>query len=220
MKVLAVATMLSLLALTPLAAQDAQSPASHVHRVFDILREGSKIGTDTLDISRQGDVTTVKGKTHIVVKIAFITAYHYDHSETGVWKGSQLVSFSSTTDDNGKSHKIVAKQTGKQLALSVDGEAAREPITVEPANLWNAQISLKPDIFDPADGKRMTVTTEDLGTETLDINGTPQKLQHIRLSGEFARDLWFDTDGLVRMTMLGSDNSKIESHMRQSTATN
>jgi hypothetical protein len=214
------------LALAALASPAVVSPVSaeptspHVHRVFDIMREGSKIGTDTFDISRSGDMTKVKVATHILVKIAFITAYRYDHTEDGTWKGKQLVSFSSTTDDNGKPHEISAAQSGGKVAMTVDGERSAAPKTIQPASLWGADVAKQSQIFDPANGKRMAVKVKDLGEETVPVNGVPQQLNHVKLSGQFARDLWFDEDGLVKMTLLGSDNSKITSQLRQSTASN
>lgn len=192
----------------------------HVHRVFDIMRQGSKIGTDTFDIARQGDTTNVKVSTHILVKVAFITAYRYDHAENGTWKGTQLVSFKSTTDDNGKDHEIRAKQNGNKIALDVDGNASIAPKATQPASLWGADVSKQPQIFDPANGKRMAVKVQDLGEETVALDGVPRQLDHVKLSGEFPRDLWFDEDGLVKMKLLGSDNSEITSQLRQSTASN
>lgn len=214
---------LAALAVSPVAAQSPAAPPSpspHVHRVFDVMREGSKIGTDTFDITRQGDTTSVKVKTHIQVKIAFITAYRYDHTESGTWKGRQLVSFTSTTDDNGKPHEISAAQSGNKVALTVDGASSAAPKAIQPASLWGAAISKQPQIFDPANGQRMAVKVQDLGEETVPVNGVPQQLNHVKLSGQFARDLWFDGDGLVKMMMLGSDNSQITSQLRQSTAAN
>ena len=192
----------------------------HVHRVFDIMREGSKIGTDMFDITRQGDATTVKVQTHIVVKIAFITAYRYDHSEAGTWKGTQLVTFKSQTDDNGTDHQIHAAQSGGKIALTVDGSASTAPKTAQPASLWGAEVSKQKQMFDPANGKRLAVDVNDLGEETVELNGVPRQLEHVALSGAFPRDLWFDEDGLVKMTLRGSDNSEITSELRQSTASN
>lgn len=219
MKVSVAGMALAALAVSPVAAQSL-APSPHVHRVYDIMREGSKIGTDMFDITRDGDTTSVKVKTHIQVKIAFITAYRYDHSEDGTWKGKQLVTFNSTTDDNGKPHEINAAQNGNKVALTVDGASSAAPKAIEPASLWGAAVSKQSQIFDPADGTRMAVTVEDLGEETVPVNGVPLQLDHVKLSGTFARDLWFDQDGLVKMTMLGSDNSKITSQLRQSTASN
>lgn len=217
MKAQAAGLVLAALSLSPVAAQ---SPSSHVHRVFDIMREGSRIGTDTFDISRNGDKTTVKVKTHILVKVAFITAYRYDHTETGTWKGKQLISFSSSTDDNGSPHQISAAQSGNKVALTVDGEASAAPKQIQPASLWGADVARQPQIFDPANGKRMAVRVKDLGEETISVNGVPTPLTHVKLSGQFARDVWFDDDGLVKMTLLGTDNSRITSQLRQSTASN
>ncbi len=196
------------------------APQKHVHRVFDIMREGSKIGTDTFDISRQGDATTVKVNTHIVVKVAFITAYRYDHSEAGTWKGTQLVNFKSKTDDNGKDHEVAATQSGGKLALDVDGTSTVAPKTTQAASLWGAEVAKQRQIFDPANGKRMAVDVQDLGEETVEVHGVPQQLQHVKLTGAFPRDLWFDDDGLVKMTLRGSDNSEITSQLRVSTASN
>jgi hypothetical protein len=196
----------------------APTAAPTVHRVFDIMRSGSKIGTDTFDISRQGDVTNVKIVTHVLVKIMFVNAYRYDHTEAGTWKGSQLVSFTSSTDDNGTNHEINATQTGGKVALVVDGTKTEMPKGVVPASLFNADVSNKGLLFDPGNGKRLSTTPQDLGEETVAVHGAPQTLRHLKLTGGFARDLWFDKDGLVKMTLLGSDKSLITSELRTTTA--
>ena len=214
---------LAVLLAPALAASALAGPApetKHVHRVFDIMREGSKIGTDTFDITRQGDATSVKVNTHIVVKIAFITAYRYDHSEAGSWKGAQLVSFKSTTDDNGTDHQINAAQSGGKIALTVDGAATTAPKSMQAASLWGAAVSRQTQMFDPANGKRLAVDVADLGEETLEMNGVPRQVDHVKLTGALPRDLWFDEDGLVKMTLRGSDNSEITSQLRTSTASN
>ena len=201
----------------PASATVATGP-KHVHRVFDIMRAGSRIGTDTLDITRQGDATTVRMDTQIVVKIAFITAYKYTHSGTETWKGNQLVAFASTTDDNGKGHEVNATQTGGKLAMVVDGVSSTAPKATMPASLWSADVVKGSQLFDPASGKRMAVQVQDLGLETVRLNGAPRQLDHVKLSGAFPRDLWFDDEGLVKMTLLGSDNSEVTSQLRQSAA--
>ena len=194
------------------------SAPTHVHRVFDVMRSGSKIGSDTIDVTRNGDLANVKITTHIVVKIAFITAYRFDHTETQTWKGNQLTAFKSTTDDNGKPHELSAAQAGGKLTLTVDGTPNPVPKAIAPATLWFPDISKHPQLFDVSSGKRMESTGSDLGEETVEINGAPQQLHHVKLSGDFDRDLWFDDQGLVKMSMLGSDNSEITSQLRTTTA--
>ena len=91
---------------------------------------------------------------------------------------------------------------------------------MQAASLWGAEVSKQPQMFDPADGKRIAVDVADLGEETVEMNGVPRQLDHVQLTGAFPRDLWFDEDGLVKMMMRGSDNSQITSQLRTSTASN
>ena len=209
---------LGLLAIAPASAGSPSAASPDVHRVFDIMRSGSKIGTDTFDIARQGDMTTVKIKTHIVVTILYVKVYHLDHEETESFKGSQLVSFEAKTDDNGTDHEITAAQSGGKLALTVDGEKKDLPKSTVPASVWNADVSGKPQLFDPRSGKVMANKVKDLGEETVEVQGAPQQLHHLKLVGEFPRDLWFDKDGLAKLTLLGTDRSLISSEMSLSTA--
>lgn len=200
------------------APQGTSDAPAHVHRVFDVLRQGSKIGNETYDVTHKGDMTSVKVTSHVLVKIAFITAYRYDRTETETWKGSQLVAFKSTTDDNGKAHEISASQAGGKITLTVDGEAAPVSKGIAPASIWGLEIAKHSQLFDPGTGKRMSARAEDLGDETMEMHGAPRQLKHLKLSGQFERELWFDEQGLVKMSMIGSDNSTITSELRQSTA--
>lgn len=219
MKVSVAALALGALAVSP-AFAGPPAPAKHIHRVYDVMRKGSQIGTETVDVTRQGDKSDVKITSHILVKIAFITAYRYDHNESESWKGKQLVAFKSSTNDNGTAHEVKATQAGNKIAMTVDGAASAAPKAIVPASLWSAEVCKQSQLFDPANGKRMAVTVESLGPETVELNGAPHQLQHIKLSGEYPRDLWFDDDGLVKMSMLGPDNSEVTSELRQSTAAN
>ncbi|MDR3462460.1 MAG: DUF6134 family protein [Beijerinckiaceae bacterium] len=212
------AVMFGALAAGPAFAGPPAADVTTIHRVFDIQREGSPIGTNTLDLSRQGDITTVKVATHILVKVLFVNAYRYEHSETASFRGNELVSFSSTTDDNGTTHKVDAYSSAGKLVLKVDGDASEVPKDIYPAIIFSPDIGSKSLLFDPGNGKRLSAKAEDLGKEHVPVHGAQQELRHIKVSGQFDRDLWFDRDGLVKMTMLGSDHSKISSELRLSTA--
>ncbi|MGC2222193.1 MAG: DUF6134 family protein [Methylocella sp.] len=107
-----IALFLTLLAL-PVVPAGADSPAAatKIHWVFDIVRGNDKIGTDTIDIERQNDTTTVKIKKDVSVKVIFIEAYRYEHSCNETWKNGQLIAFKSRTNDNGTKHSSRPRQT-------------------------------------------------------------------------------------------------------------
>jgi hypothetical protein len=200
---------------------DAPAGSAKLHQVFDIIRGGDKIGVDTVEVDRQKDSTSVKTNTKISVKVLSIEMYHMEHSANETWKGGQLVAFKSHTNDNGTKHdvEIAPGSAPDKLTLIVDGVKTDVPKTISPASLWTKDVVGHPDLFDPADGKRLSVKVKDMGEEAVTLNdGMKKQAHHYKLSdktpGAFDRDLWYDGDLLVRMKLVGSDNSSIVSDLR------
>lgn len=210
---------LPLLALTiSPAGADNPPAATKIHKVFDIIREGTKIGTDMVDIEQQNDTTTVKIKTDLSVKVMFIEAYRYEYSCNETWKNGQLVTFKSRTNDNGTKHSIDVTSAPDKLSMDVDGKHRDLPKTAGPASVWGKDLINRVEAFEPDTGKRLTIKVSDLGDETITINGVSHKTHHYKiadtLTGDFARDIWFDGDVLVRTKIIGSDKSVIISDLR------
>ncbi|MGH6801130.1 MAG: DUF6134 family protein [Methylocella sp.] len=214
-----IALFLTLLALSIApAGADKAAAAAKTHRVFDIVRGGDKIGTDTIDIEHQNDTTTVKIKTDLSVKVMFIEAYRYEHSCDETWKNGQLIAFKSRTNDNGTKHSIDVTAAPDKLSMDADGKQIDLPKSAAPASLWSKDAIHQFDAFDPDTGKRLSIEVTDLGNETLTIHGVTHVAHHYKivdtLTGDFAREVWFDGDVLVRTKVVGSDNSVIISDLR------
>jgi len=214
-----IALSLALLAL-PVVPAGADNPAAEtkIHKVFDIVRGNDVIGTDTIDIEHQNDMTMVKVKTDVSVKVMFIEAYHYEHSCNETWKNGQLIAFKSRTNDNGTKHAIDVTAEPDKLSMNADGKHSDLPKTAAPASLWNKDAIHQFDAFDPDTGKRLSMKVTDLGEEVLTLHGVEHHTHHYKiadtLKGEFARDVWYDGDLLVRTKIIGSDNSVIISDLR------
>jgi len=198
----------------PVPASETPAAVTKSKRVFDISRDGGKIGTDTVEIDKQGDVTTVKFTTHISVVIMFIEAYRYDHTATETWNGTQLVSFKSQTNDNGKKHSVSATAAGEKISVEADGKRSELPRAVIPATFWSKAFLAATQMFDEADGKRLSIKVADLGDEAVTLNGAKHQVRHYQITGDRARDLWFEGDTLVRLKLAGTDGSKIVSDLR------
>jgi hypothetical protein len=200
------------------AFADNPADSTKIHKVFDILRGDDKIGTDTIDIEHHNELTTVKIKTDLSVKVMFIEAYRYEHSCDETWKNGQLIAFKSRTNDNGTKHSVDVKATPDKLSMDADGQHSDLPKTAAPASLWSKDAIHQFDAFDPDTGKRMSIKVTDLGSEAVTIHGVTHQAHHYKiadtLTGEFARDVWFDGDVLVRTKIIGSDNSVILSDLR------
>jgi hypothetical protein len=214
-----IALFLTLLALSMApASADKAAAAVKIHKVFDIVRGGDKIGTDTVDIERQNDTTTVKIKTDVSVKVMFIEAYRYEHSCNETWKNGQLIAFKSRTNDNGTKHSIDVTAAPDKLSMEADGKHSDLPKTAAPESLWGKDAIHQFDAFDPDTGKPLSIQVTDLGNETLTIQGVTHQAHHYKiadtLTGDFTRDVWYDGDVLVRIKVIGSDNSVVLSDLR------
>jgi hypothetical protein len=200
----------------PVPASETPLGPSKVKRVFDITRDGGKIGTNSVEIEKQGDATTVKFTTHLSVVVMFVEAYRYDYTATETWNGSQLVSFKSQTNDNGTKHalSVTATAAGDKLGVEVDGKRSEVPHTVLPATYWSKAFLSTTQMFDEADGKRLSIKVADLGDESVTLNGAKHQVRHYQITGDRARDLWFEGDTLVRLKLAGTDGSKIVSDLR------
>ncbi len=207
---------LALLAL-PLCPAAAEIPpaAAKTHQSYDIIRQGDTIGVNTVDVERRGDTVQVKIGTKILVKVMFIEAYRFDHDSTETWKAGQLVAFQSETNDNGTKHKVSVTSAADKLDILADGKHIDAPLTLRPASFWDKSFDAQKELFDPKNGKRLAVQIKDLGDDKIAVHGAQRQARHYKISGDMQRDVWFDGDVLLRLKLVGSDNSIIDSDLTE-----
>src|SRR5689334_1449618 len=66
--------------------QPAQLPLpSDMTLNFAVMRNGTQIGTSTIRLRRDGEETVAESVTRIRVKIAYVTVYRFDQTQTERW---------------------------------------------------------------------------------------------------------------------------------------
>jgi Family of unknown function (DUF6134) len=168
--------------------------------VYAVTRDGSRIGRTIVDIDRSGDTTTVTSKTDIEVKV-IIVLYRFKQDVTETWKGDQLVSFKSQTDDNGTPHDVSITSSPKGVSIVADGKTSSAPAGAIPASFWSMRFTKAKALIHPDNGRVMSASVKELGPEQVAVHGAPQQAQHYKVSAgkDFERDLWYDGDQLVRV---------------------
>jgi len=198
---------ISVLGLSPAAEAD---PAVSTLN-FTVMRNGEPIGTSTMRLSRDGGETVADIVTHIQVKIAYITVYRYDQSETERWVDGKLVAMRSLTDDNGTVHKVSATRSGDVLSVNVDGKVAEVDPAIIPVSLWNASLMRTTIAINPQDGTLTPVSVVDHGEEPLVLQGRPTTGHHYSIRTSFPQDVWYDQrHQLLKVELRGSDGSRIQ----------
>lgn len=185
---------LGLTALTATQLNAASLPASD-YLQYDVIRKGKDIGDHSYRFNGSANAYTVNVLTDITVKIPLIriTGYSFQHSSVETWRNGKLQKLSSTTNDDGTPH-----------TLNID------PGNIVPASLWNIDIVRTKKLLNTIDGKIMSVRTADLGSEIVITQKGEVQAHHYHISGELARDLWYDAnDTLVRVSFKADDGSTV-----------
>jgi len=178
---------------------------------FTVMRNGEPIGTSTMRLSRDGGETVADIVTHIQVKIAYITVYRYDQSETERWVDGKLVAMNSLTDDNGTVHKVSATRSGEVLSVEADGKVAEVDPSLIPVSLWNASLLRTTIAINPQDGQLTPVSVVDHGEEPLVLQGRSTTAHHYSIKTSFPQDVWYDQQHqLLKVELRGSDGSRIQ----------
>ncbi len=177
---------------------------------FAITRNGDQIGTYSIEVTRSGPDTSVAISTDLAVKVLFVTAYHLQHTANERWTNGRLVSFSSTTDNNGTRHKVSVVQKAPGFDVDADGKTSHVDPSVLPASLWNPEVLRHTSMLDPQEGQVLPLAVVDVGVEPLDIDGHPVRAHHYTMKSKYSQDVWYDDQHrLVQARFVGSDGSVI-----------
>jgi len=183
---------------------------------FDVLRNGSPIGTHTLTFRREGDVTQVDVAIDLVVRVLGIAVYRYTHRNTERWQGERLVSMQSTTDRNGRPYSVRARRDG--AAIEVESSEAGKysaPADLVTTSYWHPGF-IRARKLDTQGGKMLEVKIADRGEETIKSRGADTIARRWSIEGDLKLDIWYARDGSwSKLRFASEDGSTIEYVRRQ-----
>lgn len=193
-------SLLTALALAPaaMAAPAASVPASG-RLAFDVIRKDRDIGDYVVTFRGSGNDVTVDIATDVTVKVPVIgvSAYRFSQASTETWRGGQLASLTSRTDDNGTPHDIRVGAT-----------------SLIPASLWNADLVGATQVLNTIDGSTDPISVSNLGTENVMTGSGAVPATHYALRGGLQRDLWYADATLVHVRFTAEDGSQVDYVLR------
>lgn len=188
-----------------LAVEPPREPLS-----FSVLRNGEVVGSHSLRFQPQADGIGVAVDTNVVVKMAMIPVYRFEHHGQEVWRNGQLVALHSTTNDDGTHHVLKVSGGAGGLEVEGDGAVSHLPAAMVPASLWNPATAAQGTLINTLDGHAMAVRFADLGDDTVTVHGQPRHARHYAMTGDLSRELWYDAAGtLVQVRFKAKDDSDI-----------
>lgn len=181
---------------------------------FAVFRNGdSEMGYHRLRFTREGDRVIVEKEINFKVRLAFITAFRYEHRNREVWENGRLVSLDTTTNDDGREHWVRGRATPEGFAVESSRGSLIAPADVIPTSYWNIATIGATKLLDTQRGLMMDVRIEPLGVEPVTADGAAVEARHFRINilsnkpgSTDAIDIWYDdNDAWVKLAFKAKD---------------
>ena len=207
------ATTAALLVAGPVLAADPSPPPSKM--TYAIFREGNRIGQHIVTFEDKGPIKLITSESQVEVRTLGVPAYRYSHRGREEWKGDQLLSLRTTTEDNGQRFVVVAERRGEALAdqgyRGPDVQRETLPGGLLPSSGWNVAQVHQNALLNSQYGTLARVQVVKTGPETVQTGSASVPTTRYRYTGDLRMDQWFAEDGRwIKGTFTAFDGSTIE----------
>lgn len=183
---------------------------------FDVYRNGTLVGEQTVDFSTQKDELAVDINFHLTVKALYITFYKMTYSSKSLWQDGNLVSLTARTDRNGDKTAVDARAKGSNLIGNGPAGEFSTPLGIYPTDHWNAGVIGSTKLVNTINGRVNDIRLVPVGPDKIKTNQGVVDATHYKYQGEIKNDVWYDAAGRwVHMSFFGDDGSLIEFRCRQ-----
>ncbi|WP_296695523.1 DUF6134 family protein [Thiocapsa sp. UBA6158] len=174
---------------------------------FKVYLDQDPIGEHSFDIRALGEDAQVSSRASFDINFWIFTAYSYRHESRETWRDGCLQTIDASTDDNGKDYRVRGEDSGKSLALSVNGESRRLPGCVMTFAYWDRDFLKQDRLLNPQTGELVPVRVQPQGTESIRFGSEDVAAARYKLStDELELTLWYsDKHGWIG---LESDTGK------------
>lgn len=159
---------------------------------FRVFLDAKPIGTHRFDLVERDGERQLTSQARMTVKLLFVTAYDYDHHDVEHWNGDCLRALSSTTDDNGKKHRLeVTRRDGATLVQTLENTQRLGECVLTFA-YWNPAMLRQTRLLNSQNGEYIDVKITEAGPDSIVVRGvrTPTRRFELR-SRKLSIDLWY-----------------------------
>lgn len=161
---------------------------------FQVQRDGSPIGLVAERFQARGNRLQVDVYIELVVKLAFIPVYRYEHRSREVWDGGRLVRLDAVTNDDGEAQAVQARALGDGLAVSGPSGDLTAPGDILPSSYWHPQFMQQSRMLDSQKGRILEFTIANKGIERIGVQDNRTiEANRYAMRGDIDLDFWYDS---------------------------
>jgi hypothetical protein len=168
------------------------------HFKFQVFLDDREIGFHHFRVERAGELETVHIEADFKVEVFKIPFYKYRHENTEQWRGGWLESISSSTNDNGKRHKLDGQRRAADFKIENNGGLRTlDRSRVMSFAYWNKAFTRQKQLLNAQNGEYVSVEIKPCGIEDLSVGEKlveAEKYQIISEGGEIEVSVWYAKD--------------------------
>ena len=190
-------TRIAILLLAAFASAFLAMPAAAADRAweFEVSLDDRKIGYHRFVLSEDGDRQVLETEAAFDVKLLFITAFRYRHSNVEIWDDGCLASIDARTDSNGKLFEVKGTRKADRLSIVRDNGDDELEDCVRTFAYWDSTVLEAERLLNSQTGEYESVSVREDGEDVIEVAGTPVAARRYTLSAK-AGDirLWYASD--------------------------
>ena len=161
--------------------------------MFEIWRNGRKIGSHAVSIVGGSGSQTVTITAELLVKLGPIPLFRYRHDAKEVWRDGHFMELTTLTVSNGRRQSVTARREGESIAIAMGaGAAITAPGDAHPLTHWNPAV-LNGPLFNPQDGTLMHESVARAPDQTVRLaDGRTVSATRYALTGKAEITDWYD----------------------------
>jgi hypothetical protein len=173
-------------------------PAAKDTRHFSVQYKGSRIGSHTVLSSAATGETRIKTEIRLLVKVAFFTAFAFEHRSEEIWRGARLVSLESETVEHGENLHVQGTATPQGFrVVSKSGPFIASAATLTSNSLWTPAVLEQETLVDAQHGGVIGVSSRKFADEQIVLDGREVPVtRYTFITPYLAGSIWYDADNL------------------------
>jgi hypothetical protein len=193
----------------PATAQNLRALPPEGELTFRVSMSGSDIGRKTIRFVREGDLVKVDTNISFLVRFISIPVYRYDHRIQETWRGGDLETLDSRTNDDGKTSEVQVRAESDMLRTTSAGRSLQLPRDARPSSYWHQTVVQAQSGINTQLGDALAFEAIPIGPDTVIARGKSVAAQRYKLLGYglidgvrepkpyLDLDLWYDEIGLL-----------------------
>lgn len=187
-------------------------PTASGGRRFSVLYKGNRIGSHTVVYSPGTDETLITTGISMRVKVAFFTAFAFEHRSEETWRAGRLVSLSSETLEHGERLSVQGAPTAAGFrVVGPSGPFIAPAATLTSNSLWTPLVLEQETLVDAQHGNIIGVSSRRFGEEQIVLEGRQLPVtRYTFITPYLAGSIWYDQDMLWVRGEFECDGARIQ----------